>query len=126
MGIKRQEVAVKIGEILKDGTAKSLSEIAAAIPEKIAEAKIYFTMKDLIAQNIIDYSERRGRVKLFKLVAGADVSKAVFKQRGRAAKKPVEQSVRGPVAGPVVGQPSLPAEPGVHDAEQPPAGEPIA
>ena len=59
--------------------AKSLQEIGTGANLEAKPAKIYYTLKELVDQKLVDYSEKRGKVKLFKLVEGADVAKAAFK-----------------------------------------------
>jgi len=82
-------VAEKIAEFMKASPGpKSLAEICAGIESVGAkQAKIYYLLKDLVAQKICDYSTKRGKIKLFELIG--DIASAVFKEK---AEKPVVEA----------------------------------
>lgn len=98
---KRQEVANEITKILKSDAGLSLKEITQKVTVKTSEAQVYFILKDLIVQKMVDYSEKRGRTKLFKLVPGVDISKAELK---RTAVKSIAKEAVAPITLP--GQPT--------------------
>jgi hypothetical protein len=79
-------VAEKIAEFMKANPgAKSLAEICTGVESVgVKQAKVYYLAKDLVAQKILSYEQKRGKIKLFELIG--DIASATFKEK---AEKPV-------------------------------------
>jgi hypothetical protein len=95
--MSRATVASVLQNEMKPGVGVSIKELMAnkAISDS-AEGKqniVYFTLKNLIKAGQVDYSEKRGRERLFKMVEGADFTKVEFKKRGRVKKDVADEKV---------------------------------
>ena len=92
--MKRNEIAVILNREMKDNIGVSINDLM-----KISEfkdekpAKIYLTLMCAIKANMVDYTEKRGKERLFKKIAGTDFSKIVFGTRGRKAKVKQENPI---------------------------------
>jgi hypothetical protein len=80
----RKEVSEVLQKEMKPGVGVSLCELMKiSAVSKFKQNIVYFTLKDLAKAKMVDYSEKRGRERLFKMVDGADFAKCEFKKRGR-------------------------------------------
>ena len=70
--IQKRAVAKELVEYLKGANAsKSINEVVAESKIDLKLIQLYVVLQELVKGGIVDYTEKRGRTKLYKLIPDA-------------------------------------------------------